>query len=104
MNQIEGILLLTGIPLVLLLAGYWLAAAFARNDVPTRLSVALLTGITSLLLAVSIVNFFLPLSGLAAWGCLAPLFGSLCWRKSRALFLQDLRALWGSRSAWAYGS
>jgi hypothetical protein len=104
MNQLVGFLLLTGIPLGLVLAGYWLAAAFVQSDIPTRLSIALLTGIASLLLAVSLVNFFFPLSGLAAWVCLAPLFGSLLWRKSRRLFAHDLAALAGNRSAWAYGA
>ena len=103
MNQIEGFLLLTGIPLGLLLAGYWLAAVFEPSDVPTRLSIALLAGIASLLLAVSIVNFFLPISGLATWVCLAPLFVSLLRRRSRTLFARDLSAFMVSRSTWAYG-
>lgn len=104
MNQIEGILLLTGIPLGLLLAGYWLAATFEQSDVQTRLSIALLTGTASLLLAVSIVNYFLPISGIAAWACLAPVYATLLRRKGRSCLWHDLRSLFVSRSAWGYGA
>jgi len=104
MNQLEGILLLIGIPLGLLLAGYWLAAVFAESDVPTRLSISILTGIASLLLAVSIVNFFSPLSGVAAWACLLPVFGSLAWKKSRVRFAQDLGALLSNKSFLGFGA
>ena len=93
MNQIDGLLLLTGIPFALLLAGYWLAATFSQNDLTTRLSIALLTGIAALLLAVTVVNYFFPLSGLAAWACLTPAFVSIIWKKSRTLLVGDLRSL-----------
>ncbi|HEY4248761.1 MAG TPA: hypothetical protein VGM64_18205 [Lacunisphaera sp.] len=104
MNPFEGILLLLGIPVVLVLAGYWLAAAFNRSDEPTRMSIAILTGIASLLLAVSLVNFFLPLSGLAAWGCLTPVFVSLFWTRSRRMFWRDCRTWFCRKSTWLYGS
>lgn len=104
MNQIEGMLLLAGIPLGLLLAGYWLAALFEQSDVPTRLSIALLTGIASLLLTVSIVNFFLPISGVAAWVCLAPACVTLFRGKSRDGLWRDLRSLLVSPSARGYAA
>jgi len=104
MNQIDGLLLLAGIPLALLVAGYWLAAAFTQSELTVRLSIALLTGIASLLFMVSAVNYFFPLSGLAAWGCLAPVFASLLGRKSRTLLGQDLSTLVQGKPAWVYGS
>ncbi len=104
MNQIEIFLLLIGIPLSLLLAGYWLASFFDRNDGPTRLSVALLAGIASLLLTVSLVNYFSPISGLAAWLCFLPIAVTLLFRQSRSSLYVDLRDLVFNKTAWAYGS
>ena len=103
MNQLEGFLLLTGIPLGLLLAGYWLAASFAQSEVSTRLSIAVLAGIASLLLTVSLVNYFLPIAGLAAWLCLLPMAVTLIFRRSRRALGDDLRAFLFRKTTWAHG-
>lgn len=100
MSLFETIFVLIGLPWLWLAAGYWLAALMATGESPSRPALALLAGLGSLLLSVSIINAFLPLTGLAAWACLLPAAASVGWKRSRKLMLDDLRALAGRRSNW----
>ncbi|HVT73400.1 MAG TPA: hypothetical protein VHD61_09705 [Lacunisphaera sp.] len=93
MNQFEGMLLLAGLPAGMIVAGYWLAAQLREATPLARMSVAPLAGLASLLLAVSVVNAFAPLN--FAWGlaCLAPLWCSLAWPRSRRALAADAATL-----------
>jgi hypothetical protein len=93
MNQFEGLLLLLGLSFGLLLAGYWLAALLDDVAPATRLAVALLAGLASLLFAVSVVNFFQPLAGVWAALCLAPIGVTLARSRSRLRLVTDFAAL-----------
>lgn len=74
MTQLEGVFLLIGLCGGTLLSGYWLAALTAPDTTAAeRLAVALLAGLGSLLLLVSVVNIFLPLSLPWSLLCLPPL-------------------------------
>lgn len=88
MNQIEGLLILLGLPVALLLSGYWLAALLAENTPWERLAFALPCGFAVLLAEVAAVNFFRPLAGPWAYSCLAPVFLTLLLPRTR----QSLRA------------
>jgi hypothetical protein len=90
MNQIEGFLILTALPLSMLLTGYWLAALLSRNDPLERLAFALPCGLALLLAAAAAVNFFQPLRGVWAYGCLTPILFTLLLPRSRAGLIQDL--------------
>ena len=90
MNQIEGFLILTALPLSMLLTGYWLAALLSRNDPLERLAFALPCGLALLLAAAAAVNFFQPLRGIWAYGCLTPVLFTLLLPRSRAGLIQDL--------------
>lgn len=101
MQLFDAAVFLIGFPLGLLLAGYWLVTPMTGNETSARPTVALLAGLATLLLAVSVVNFLFPLSGGAGWACLLPILVSLTGRKSREVFWHDMRALAGRRAAWA---
>lgn len=90
MNQIEGLLILFALPLSLICAGYWLAALLERSHPLERLAFALPCGLALLLANVAAVNFFRPLSGLWAYGCLAPLLLTLLLPRSRVGLIRDL--------------
>ena len=63
MNQLEGLLILLGLPAALLLSGYWLAALLADSEPHERLAFGLAAGLAVLLAAVAAVNLFRPLAG-----------------------------------------
>ncbi|MES1168027.1 MAG: hypothetical protein ABUL61_02540, partial [Oleiharenicola lentus] len=90
MNQLEGLLILLGLPIGLLLSGYWLAALLAEGDARERLAFALPCGLGVLLAEVAAVNFFHPLSGIWAYACLAPAGFTLLLPGSRASLGRDL--------------
>lgn len=94
MNQLEGFLILTALPLSLLLTGYWLAALLADNDPVERLAFALPCGLALLIAAAAAVNFFQPLRGIWAYGCLAPVLLTLLLPRSRNGLVRDLVAAW----------
>lgn len=98
MNQFEGLLILLGLPLGLLLTGYWLASLLADSPPLERLAFALPCGLVLLLLAVAVVNFFHPVAGPWAWACLAPVGLTLLLPRSRRQLLADLRAAAGAAS------
>jgi hypothetical protein len=93
MNQLEGLLILTGLPLSLLLTGYWLAALLADSPPVERLAFALPCGLALLLLEVAAVGFFRPLAGPWAWGCLAPAVLTVLLPRSRRQLGRDLAAV-----------
>ncbi|HEX2861181.1 MAG TPA: hypothetical protein VHN79_06060, partial [Lacunisphaera sp.] len=97
MNQIEGFLILTALPLSMLLTGYWLAALLAQNDPLERLAFALPCGLALLLAAAAAINFFQPLQGLWAYGCLAPILLTLLLPRSRSSLVQDVIEITRSR-------
>ncbi|MFI5355970.1 MAG: hypothetical protein ACHQ4G_01405 [Opitutales bacterium] len=97
MSHLEGFALIPGIGAVLLLAGYGLASRLPGTTVAERLAAALLGGLASLLLLVSIVNFFRPLAGGWAWACLLPCAFTLVDGRSRRTLSGDLAALTRSR-------
>ncbi len=90
MNQIEGFLILTALPLSMLLTGYWLAALLNDTDAVDRLAFAVVAGLVLLLAAVAAVNFFLPLRGVWAYACLGPILLTLLLPRSRRQFGRDL--------------
>src|SRR6478736_7787365 len=90
MNQLEGLLILLGLPAALLLSGYWLAALLADSDPLERLAFGLAAGLAVLLAAVAAVNLFRPLSGLWAYACLAPIAFTLLLPRSRTGLARDL--------------
>ncbi len=90
MNQLEGLLILLGLPVGLLLSGYWLAALLAENDAGERLAFALPCGLGVLLAEIAAVNFFQPLAGVWAYACLAPAAFTLLLPRSRAGLGRDL--------------
>lgn len=90
MNQLEGLLILLGLPAALLLNGYWLAALLAGEDRVDRLAYGVATGLAVLLFAVAAVSFAHPLSGIWAWVCLTPILLTLALPRSRRALVQDL--------------
>jgi hypothetical protein len=92
MNQLEGLLILLGLPAALLLSGYWLAALLTDSAPQERLAFGLATGLGVLVAAVSVVNLFRPLSGPWAYACLAPVGLTLLLPRSRASLARDLFA------------
>jgi hypothetical protein len=54
------------------ISGYWLAGRIRSISAPERLAVASLAGLCTLLLGLSLVSYFAPLSGWHAWSCLLP--------------------------------
>lgn len=92
MTQLEGLALLVGLCAGICLSGYWLAAFLVSATPAERLATSLLAGLGSMLLMVSWVNLFLPLSLPGALICLAPVLASLLWPSSRRLLTSDLTA------------
>lgn len=93
MNQLEGLLILTALPLSMLLTGYWLAALLTDTGAVDRLAFAVVAGLVLLLAAVAAVNFFQPLRGIWAYGCLAPILLTFLLPRSRQSLWQDLRSV-----------
>jgi hypothetical protein len=93
MNQLEGFLILTTLPLSLVLTGYWLASLLADSEPAERLAFALAAGLGLLLAAVAFVNFFHPLRGAWAYACLAPILLTVLLPRSRASLAADLAAV-----------
>lgn len=73
MNPLENCLLLIGLPLGLIVAGYWLAAGLRDATSSERLAVSVLAGLSLVLWSVATVNYFQPLNGIWPWLCLWPL-------------------------------
>ncbi|RXK53213.1 hypothetical protein ESB00_16070 [Oleiharenicola lentus] len=93
MNQLEGLLILIALPLSLMLTGYWLAALLSDSSAVDRLAFALACGLALLLAAVAAVNFFQPLRGVWAYGCLAPILFTFLLPRTRRSLWQDLRSI-----------
>lgn len=104
MNQLEGFLILTTLPLSLLLCGYWLASLLADNDPLERLAFALPCGLALLLAAAAAVNFFQPLRGVWAFACLAPILLTLLLPRSRTGLFKDLVATYRQAPRLALGA
>lgn len=92
MNQLEGLFILVALPVGMLLCGYWLAAWLTERDPGERLAVALVAGLATLLAIVAAVNLFLPLRGVWAYACLAPVLPTLLWPRLRTGLVRDLAA------------
>jgi len=90
MNQLEGLLILLGLPAALLLSGYWLAALLTDSAPQERLAFGLAAGLAVLLAAVAAMGLFRPLSGLWAYACLSPVALTLLLPRSRRGLVQDL--------------
>lgn len=90
MNQLEGLLILTALPLSMLLTGYWLASLLTDTEAVDRLAFSVAAGLVLLLAAVAAVNFFQPLRGVWAYGCLAPILLTLLLPRSRESLGRDL--------------
>jgi len=93
MNALEDGLLLAGIPVALILAGYWLAARLAATSPSERLAAAALGGLGILVWNVSVLNFFQPLAGARTWLCLWPVALTLASERARCGLTRDLAAL-----------
>ena len=81
--------MLLGLPLGMILAGYWLAARLPDASASERISVAALVGLAVLMWNISVLNFFKPLNGTWSWLCLWPIAASILDPKSRAVLLRD---------------
>lgn len=92
MNPLLNCALLAGLPLVLLLCGYALAARLTATHPAERMAVALLAGVGLLLWSVAAINFFQPLSGGWAWLCLWPVAVTLLSPHARSALAFDVRA------------
>ena len=90
MNQLEGLLILLGLPVGLLLCGYWTAALLADSGPAERLAFALPAGLAVLLAEIAAINFFHPLAGFWAYVCLAPVGLTLILPRNRASLGHDL--------------
>ncbi|MDQ5978819.1 MAG: hypothetical protein QG602_1793 [Verrucomicrobiota bacterium] len=93
MNQLEGLLILTALPLSMLITGYWLASLLTDTEAVDRLAFAAVAGLVLLLAAVAAVNFFVPLRGVWAYGCLAPILLTFLLPRTRRSLWQDLRSV-----------
>ena len=93
MNLLENCLLLLGIPLGLILTGYWLAARLPVVSASERLAVAALSGLAGLIWNISIVNFFKPLNSTWAWACLWTVALTLLSPRARKLLWSDISAV-----------
>jgi hypothetical protein len=98
MNQIEGFLILTALPLSMLLTGYWLAALLTKSDPLERLAFALPCGLALLLAAAAAVNFFQPLRGVWAYLCLTPILLTILLPRNRASLMHDVAGVFRSAS------
>jgi hypothetical protein len=106
MNQLEGLLILTALPLGILLAGYWMASLLVDHDASERIAYALVAGLALMLAAVAAVNYFQPLRGVAAYACLAPVLLTVLVPASRASLVRDMTDLLrhGPRAVLAGGA
>ncbi len=84
----------------LILAGYWLAGPMRSISPAGRLAVAALAGLASLLLCLSVVNFFAPISGWRAWLCLSPAGLTLFRPSQLAALRSDTAAVFLTRRAF----
>lgn len=73
MNPLDNCLLLIGLPLGTIFAGYWLAAGLRDATASERLAVSVLAGLSLALWSVATVNYFKPLNGIWPWLCLWPI-------------------------------
>jgi hypothetical protein len=89
MHVIETFSLLIGLPLVMIVAGYGIAARLKSADFGERLAVATLAGLCLFIWNVSVVGFFRPISGILAWFCLWPLAWTLVDRTARRALFRD---------------
>ena len=88
MKLLADCLLLMGIPVTLIVAGYWLAFRLGHTTPAERLATATLAGLCLLIWNVSVLGFFRPITGAWTWICLWPLALTLigprarggCWR------------------------
>ncbi|HTO04311.1 MAG TPA: hypothetical protein VL069_11445, partial [Opitutus sp.] len=90
MNVLENCLLLVGLPIGMILAGYWLAARLSQVSAAERLAVAALAGLAVLLWNIAAVNFFKPLSQGWALLCLWPVAITVFSPRARILLLRDV--------------
>lgn len=97
MNQLQNSLLLAGLPVILLLSGYWLAARLTALSLAERLAAAVLTGLGVLLWNIATVNFFQPLAGVWAWICLWPIAATLLSARARCAVWQDAHTVFRHR-------
>lgn len=97
MNFLENCLVLAGLPIGIILAGYWLAARLTAATASERLAVAALAGLSVLVWNIATVNFFRPLSGIWVWLCLWPIALTLCRSSTRITLLQDFISVTGNR-------
>jgi hypothetical protein len=93
MNFLENCLILLGLPIGMILAGYWPAARLSGASASERLAVAVLLGLAVLIWNISALNFFKPLNGTWSWLCLWPVALTLLDPHSRIVLLQDFSAM-----------
>jgi hypothetical protein len=89
MNLLENCLLLLGLPLGMILTGYWLAVRLTNVSASERFAVAALMGLALLLLNIAVINFFYPLNAISAWLCLWPIIFTLLLRDPRRGLVSD---------------
>lgn len=91
-------LLIPVLPFVWLLSGYAVAhRVAASNQTAARLAWAILVGLGVHLLALSVVNFFAPLSAATAWLCVLPALPTLVRPCLLSPLRRDLFALFSTR-------
>jgi len=109
MNFLENCLLLLGLPVGMILTGYWLASRLTSVTASERVAVAVLTGLAALLLNIAVVNFFKPLANFWAWACLWPVVLTLFMPGSLRRLIRDVaeigfrrRGIWAAALAAAF--
>lgn len=90
---LQDALLIAGIGGGLLAAGYWLSARMPEITAAERATAGFVAGLASLILMVSVIGSFRPISGLWAWLCLLPCGVTLGHALTRKIFIADCRQL-----------
>jgi hypothetical protein len=105
MNPLLGLPFLLLVAAVILLSGYWLNALKLVDTVATRLALAAVGGLASLILVVVAVNFFQPLAGIWLGVCLLPAATAVLVPWLRRQLVADGRSLAGSPTGrWVLGA
>jgi hypothetical protein len=91
MHVLQTCLVVIAIPIVLLLAGYPLAARLKGHSGRERAAAATLVGLAAILWSVSVINLFRPLAGAWAWVCLWPSGFALIHGQTRRALIEDFR-------------
>lgn len=105
MSPLLGLPFLLVIAAVILLSGYWLNALKLVDTVATRLAIAAVGGVGTLILVVAAVNSFQPLAGIWLGVCLLPAATAVLVPALRRQLIADgSRLIASSTGRWVLGA